>query len=55
MFCIGFVCLLGGGITFSIGFVCLFFGGLMFGIGFVCWMGDLCLQMVGLFGTGTAN
>ena len=49
--------------------VCLFFMGIMLGIGFVCylwdlcwalglsvcWLGDLCLVMVGLFGTSPAD
>ena len=55
MFGIGFVRLLVAGLMFGIGFVYLLVGGLMFGIGFVCWLGDLCLQMVGLFGTITAD
>ena len=63
------VCLLVGWWTYVWHCICLLFVGLMFGIAFVCylwdlcwalglsvcWLGDLCLVMVGLFGTSTAD
>ena len=68
MFGIGFVCLsvflwelcLALGLSVFCGnyvghWVCLLFLGIMLGIGFFCWLGDLCLEMVGLFGTSTAD
>ena len=53
----------------GIGFVRFFVGRLMLGIAFVCylwdlfwafslsvcWLGDLCLKIIGLFGTSTAD
>ena len=49
------VCLFLGRGTYAWHCVCLFFVGLTLGIGFVCWLGHLCLEMVVLFGTRTAD
>ena len=50
------VCLFVGWVTYVWHCVCLLFVALMLGIGFVCFLvGDLCLVMVGLFGTSTAD
>ena len=55
MFDIGFACLLVGGFRFGIGFVCCLWD-LCWALGLSgCWLGDLCLVMVGLFGTSTAD
>ena len=59
MLSIGFVCLsvtLLGGLMFGIAFLCYFLWDLCWALGLsVCWLGDLCLVMVGLFGTSTAD
>ena len=63
------VCLFFVGVMLGIGFVCFFVGGLMFGIAFVCLLwelccalglsvtlfGELCLEMVVLFGKSTSD
>ena len=52
---IGFVCFFVGGLVFGIALVCYLWG-LCWALGLsLCWLGDLCLVMVGLFGTSTAD